>query len=546
MNNTSLEKLTEDILLEKTRQELINKSRNADNYTSKGREGQNRYTRRLKSQISNSVRDYNRIDMDAFWKGDILDFGVRVQGETNNYIVQITFENILDELQREVKANNNKLEFKCVLRALISSFNSDNVYISCSCLHPSTKIKLLDGTNPTVEELEKRFNAGEKLYAYSADAKGDFKPGEIEKVWVTKRTTEFIKVTLDNGEEIITTPDHLYMLRDGTYRCAEDLVEGQSLMPMYFNEANGYTLVKLNSMVRGWKSVYKEVANYYKEDEISQAIDDNVELNEENYNIYRQKNRSSKVEKVFNSFNEMISEFNLNHKIVKIERITLEETPVYDIKVKDWENFVVDAGVVLHNCPDWKYRMAYFATKGQYNSGEPEVRPSDITNPRDSKGAGCKHSLLVISNLDWMMKIASVINNYIKYCKENMQRNYADYIFPKVYGVPYKKAVQLSLFDKEDKYGDGILPSDQKTLDDVIARSLHGKDEKGRWQSGNEYRFQKQEREPTNSQEEENALNLKFEREPEETDKEKNLRFTTRPQEENTEEDKEANIKFEK
>ena len=327
------ESLKESLLLEKTRQELINKSRNADNYTSKGREGQNRYTRRLKSQISNSVRDYNRIDMDAFWKGDILDFGVRVQGETNNYIVQITFENILDELQREVKANNNKLEFKCVLRALISSFNSDNVYISCSC-------------------------------------------------------------------------------------------------------------------------------------------------------------------------------------------------------------------------PDWKYRMAYFATKGQYNSGEPEVRPSDITNPKDSKGAGCKHSLLVISNLDWMMKIASVINNYIKYCKDNMQRNYADYIFPKVYGVPYKKAVQLSLFDKEDKYGDGILPSDQKTLDDVIARSLHGKDEKGRWQSGNEYRFQKQEREPTNSQEEENALNLKFEREPEETDKEKNLRFTTRPQEEpqeeNTEEDKEANIKFEK
>jgi len=329
MNNTSLEKLTEDILLEKTRQELINKSRNADNYTSKGREGQNRYTRRLKSQISNSVRDYNRIDMDAFWKGDILDFGVRVQGETNNYIVQITFENILDELQREVKANNNKLEFKCVLRALISSFNSDNVYISCSC-------------------------------------------------------------------------------------------------------------------------------------------------------------------------------------------------------------------------PDWKYRMAYFATKGQYNSGAPEVRPSDITNPRDSKGAGCKHSLLVISNLDWMMKIASVINNYIKYCKENMQRNYADYIFPKVYGVPYQKAVQLSLFDKEDKYGDGILPSDQKTLDDVIARSLRGKDEKGRWQKDNEYRFQKQEREPTNSQEDENALNLKFEREPEEEDKEQNLRFTSRKEEGNPEEDNDANIKFKK
>lgn len=286
--------LREELLLEKTRQELINKSRNADNYTSKGRENENRYTRRLKSQIANSVRDYNRIDMDAFWKGDILDFDVHVKGETNNYIVQITFENILEELQREVKGNNNKLEFKCVLRALLKAFNGDNVYISCSC-------------------------------------------------------------------------------------------------------------------------------------------------------------------------------------------------------------------------PDWKYRMAYFATKNQYNSGAPEVRPSDITNPTDSKGAGCKHSLLVISNLDWMMKIASVINNYIKYCRDNMARNYADYIFPKVYGEPYKKAVQLSLFDKEDKYGDGLLPSDKKTLDDVIAQSMQGRDERGRFNKDNRYKFQP--REKTTSRhdyEKDNALNLKF------------------------------------
>ncbi len=280
------------ILQEATRQQLLNKSRNADNYTSKGREGENRYTRRLKSRISNSVRDYNRINMDAFWKGDILEFVVKVQGETDNYDVTITFENILDELQREVKANNNKLEFKCVLRALIKSFNSDDVYISCSC-------------------------------------------------------------------------------------------------------------------------------------------------------------------------------------------------------------------------PDWKYRLAYQATKGKYNSGIPELRPSDITNPNDSKGAGCKHSLLVISNLDWMMKIASVINNYIKYCKENMERNYADYIFPKVYGMPYNRAIQLSLFD--DPEDNGLLKSDQETISKVIDKSLGGRDEQGRWAKGNEYRFQpkpKEEERPT--QEDDNALNLKF------------------------------------
>ena len=39
------------------------------------------------------------------------------------------------------------------------------------------------------------------------------------------------------------------------------------------------------------------------------------------------------------------------------------------------------------------------------------------------------------------MKISSVINNYIKYCQKNLQNAYATYIFPKVYGIPYKKAV---------------------------------------------------------------------------------------------------------
>lgn len=726
--------IAESLLLEKNRQDLLNKSRASDNYSSKDRQGENRYTRRLKSQIANSVRDYNRIDMDAFWKGDILDFDVRVHGETDDYVVSLDFSNILRRIQQEVSSNKNRLEFKCVLRALVGAFNSDSdLLVSCTCLHPDTKIKLLDGTNPTVEELEKRFNAGEKLYVYSADAKGDFKPGEVEKVWVTKRTTEFIKVTLDNGEEVITTPDHPYMLRDGTYRFADSLQVGQSLMPMYFNTANGYTLVKMNSEANGWCSVYKEVAKYYKQDEINEAekrakpednmsykvaihhadfnkcnntpenlrvmtarehfdyhasltfdslpkekqeyirqvssenlkrmnanptdamiesrkrftelgrlrnydedrkqqqseimkkvrkeyydnmsedesnryksimsestkniwkrgcfntqkfheariregkrllsnkdnqdkmmkckmlktlqsmIDDKVDLTEDNYNQYRKKNHSSIVAKYFKSFNDMISYFNLNHKVVKVERITLDETPVYDIKVKDWENFVVDAGVVLHNCPDWKYRQAYWATKGGYNSGQPQ--PSNgmaIANPNDTKGAGCKHVNLVLSNLDWMMKIASVINNYIKWTRDNMGRNYADYIFPKVYGMPYKKAVQLSLLDKEDKFGDAILPSDIDTINQAIERGMIGKDDQGKFVKGNEYRFQK----TTKHQPEDNPDQMKLDLDNEEEDKEvnksvtdiekeKNVRFTKdEPQE--PEEDKEANIKFEK
>ena len=165
------------------------------------------------------------------------------------------------------------------------------------------------------------------------------------------------------------------------------------------------------------------------------------------------------------------------------------------------------------NCLDAKYRMAYQQTKNDYKAGYKERRPSNITNPLDDLGAGCKHVLLVLANLDWAVKVASVINNYIKYCKEHLQRNYADYIFPKVYGVQYDKAVQLNLFDN------GLFPEDQKTMDTVIGQGFRGKDNKGKFVKGNEFRFQKKEPETNEpDQEDENPLDLTFhkEEEPEE------------------------------
>ena len=52
------------------------------------------------------------------------------------------------------------------------------------------------------------------------------------------------------------------------------------------------------------------------------------------------------------------------------------------------------------------------------------------------------------------MKVASVINNYIHYMEEFMERKYADLIFPKLYNMPYNRAVQLNLFDTDDNLKD--------------------------------------------------------------------------------------------
>lgn len=115
-------------------------------------------------------------------------------------------------------------------------------------------------------------------------------------------------------------------------------------------------------------------------------------------------------------------------------------------------------------CPDWQYRFAYYATRNDINSGAPETRPSDITNPDDSLGSACKHVLLVLNNTSWIIRVARVISNYIKYMEKHYQKLYADIIYPAVFGRAYQEPVQLS-FDDIDSTDELATDNDTDTLD---------------------------------------------------------------------------------
>lgn len=124
--------------------------------------------------------------------------------------------------------------------------------------------------------------------------------------------------------------------------------------------------------------------------------------------------------------------------------------------------FNQDDVYIFCSCPDFHYRFGYWATKNKLNSGEPETRPSNITNPEDSLGSGCKHILLVLSNNSWLIKVASVINNYIKYMEKHYNKLYADVIYPAIFEKDYQEPVQLSIDDID---GDNTLSTDSDTLD---------------------------------------------------------------------------------
>lgn len=134
-------------------------------------------------------------------------------------------------------------------------------------------------------------------------------------------------------------------------------------------------------------------------------------------------------------------------------------------------------------CPDFRYRFKYWATKNDILVGDPENRPAKITNPNNDKGPGCKHIILCLSDASWLIKIASVIYNYVDYMEKHDERLYQRYIYPALYGHEYENR-QLSIFDQDEE--------EMESSEEDIRQANELAREKGRFQKNNEYRFRKQ------------------------------------------------------
>jgi hypothetical protein len=120
------------LLLEDNRTSLIAQSRNTGVYKNKER-GKNRFERKKYSRIANAVKSYNEIDMNSLFKQDILLVNIPVVGENDEYVVTIKLEGVVAEIQKNIKNNNNKLEYRTIIQALTKIFNSTNIYTKCTC-----------------------------------------------------------------------------------------------------------------------------------------------------------------------------------------------------------------------------------------------------------------------------------------------------------------------------------------------------------------------------------------------------------------------------
>jgi tRNA-splicing ligase RtcB (3'-phosphate/5'-hydroxy nucleic acid ligase) len=109
------------------------------------------------------------------------------------------------------------------------------------CFTADTLIPVVDGHAYPIGELAQ---SGEEIFVYALS--------QMRKIVIAKATAKktrtnapLVKVTLDNGREILCTPDHEFMLRDGTYRQAQSLTPKSSLMPFYARkDKDGYMAVR--------------------------------------------------------------------------------------------------------------------------------------------------------------------------------------------------------------------------------------------------------------------------------------------------------------
>ncbi|HEX3054218.1 MAG TPA: ATP-binding protein [Aggregatilineaceae bacterium] len=138
------------------------------------------------------------------------------------------------------------------------------------CFSGDTRIALADGRMLSFHELVAEQAEGKTHFCYTIRQDGTVGIEQVLNARITKQDVEVIRLTLDNGETIVCTPDHRFMLRDGSFKAATELTTDDSLMPLYRKLSDrkesgitieGYEMV-WNPRTESWLFTHK-LADWY-------------------------------------------------------------------------------------------------------------------------------------------------------------------------------------------------------------------------------------------------------------------------------------------
>ena len=159
-----------------------------------------------------------------------------------------------------------------------------------ACLSLNTKIDLLDGRSLKLNEIINEYNSGNELWSYSINPNtGSVVPGKITWAGVTRKNTQVLKLSLDNGESIIVTPDHKFPTKHNGIKEAQNLSIGESLWS--FNKQfkqirssnNEYEMI-YDHLLNDWVYTHRMVDDYFNKNMESGIVRHHVDFNRFNNN----------------------------------------------------------------------------------------------------------------------------------------------------------------------------------------------------------------------------------------------------------------------
>lgn len=259
------------------------------------------------------------------------------------------------------------------------------------CFTGDTRVALLDGSQPTLKELSDKYDPGDEIFVYTIMKDGSIGCG----TGYNPRKTgyrEIIEIELDNFQIIRCTPEHKFMLLDGSYIEAQNLTREMSLMPLYRSIANKggwleyekYWCPKDKKRKLTHQMVYQQYNTgkpeivHHKDHNKRNNVPSNLEgLTKSEHASYHTKMRHREDKDYHNKVKTAVSNYakskigretsrqnmrNLNelrnigkghsgnHKILSIKPGGYAD--VYDLTVKETHNFALTSGVFVHNSKD--------------------------------------------------------------------------------------------------------------------------------------------------------------------------------------------------
>jgi hypothetical protein len=129
--------------------------------------------------------------------------------------------------------------------------------VDIGCFLGETKVALTDGRHVSFLDLVREHQEGKTNYCFSLNEQSNVVISKIENPHQTRVVDSLIKITLDNGETIECTEDHIFYTRDNREVQAKDLAVGQSLIPLYLKKSQEVPLEQ-----RSYRNKKNKLADY--------------------------------------------------------------------------------------------------------------------------------------------------------------------------------------------------------------------------------------------------------------------------------------------